>query len=189
MLHPPGGKHHRKSTRLRGYDYSQMGLYFITICTHNRECLFGSVVDGTMILNGAGKAAHQFWIEIPEHFPNAVLHEHIVMPNHVHGIIEISGAGDCVGAKNFSPLHLRSYQKPEFKSPSKTIGSVVRGYKIAVTKWFRNSLPEYDIDHKIWQRNYHDHIIRDGAGYDKISYYIVNNAANWQKDKFYPENT
>lgn len=121
--------HHRKSIRLKGYDYSQAGLYFITICCHQRNHLFGHIAVGAnhhspnhspnhhspgrspnhspnacnpparMELNDAGKIAEQCWLAIPDHFPNVQLHEYIIMPNHIHGIIEI------VGAKNISPPH------------------------------------------------------------------------------------
>ena len=84
--------HHRKSIRLKGYDYSQAGLYFITICVQDRKSLLGEIVgvenfQPQMILNDAGKIADECWLGIPEHFPNTVLYEHIVMPNHFHGII------------------------------------------------------------------------------------------------------
>ncbi len=78
--------HHRRSIRLKGYDYSQNGLYFITICTYNRECLFGEIINKIMILNDFGKMANECWLKIPAHFPDTVLHEHVVMPNHVHGL-------------------------------------------------------------------------------------------------------
>lgn len=84
--------HHRKSIRLKGYDYSQAGLYFITICCQDRAHLFGEIENGEMILNEYGKIANQCWLEIPNHFPNAILHEHIIMPNHIHGIVELVGA-------------------------------------------------------------------------------------------------
>ncbi len=195
-------KHHRRSIRLQGYDYSQEGLYFITICCQDRAHLFGEVVDGEMILNGAGLQAQKCWQDIPNHFPNAVLHEFIIMPNHIHGIIEFVGANNYSpnnespnqsrsnptspdnfnvnhremanwvnGAKGFSPL----------RSPSKTIGSVVRGFKIGVTKWMRNNT---NVVH-VWQRNYYDHIIRNELDYDRISEYIKNNPVLWKKDRFY----
>src|SRR5690606_30881644 len=94
--------HHRRSIRLKGYDYSQAGLYFITICCQNRAHLFGKIVDGEMICNDMGNIANQCWLDIPNHFPNMVLHEYVVMPNHIHGIVEIIGT-DNVGAKNVSP--------------------------------------------------------------------------------------
>ena len=117
--------HHRKSIRLKGYDYSQAGLYFITICVQNRECLFGKIVDGELVVTN-----------------------------------------------NYSPL----------RSPSKTIGSIVRGYKIGVTKWFRI---HSDIG-KIWQHNYYENIIRDEQSHHRISEYIINNPTNWKGDTFHP---
>jgi len=95
--------HHRRSIRLRDYDYSQAGAYFITICAHNRECLFGEIADGAMRLNAAGEIAMQCWQEIPLHFPHSALDEWVIMPNHLHGIVVLT---DTVGAKNFSPLVL-----------------------------------------------------------------------------------
>jgi len=80
--------HHRGSIRLGNYDYSREGLYFVTICVQDKECLFGKIENGKMILNSAGNIALTCWSEIPQHFPNAVLHEYFVMPNHVHGIIQ-----------------------------------------------------------------------------------------------------
>ena len=93
-------RHHRRSIRLKGYDYTQAGAYFVTICTHERKCLFGDIVDGNMILNDAGRFAEKCWTEIPAHFPHVALDEFVIMPNHIHGILCI---GDAVGAKDFSP--------------------------------------------------------------------------------------
>ena len=91
-------KHHRRSIRLKGYDYAQAGAYFVTICTQHRACLFGEVVNGQMQLNDAGRFVEQCWLDIPHHFPHVELEAFVVMPNHVHGIIVIT---DPVGAKNF----------------------------------------------------------------------------------------
>ena len=172
--------HHRRSIRLKGYDYSRDGLYFITICTRNRECLFGEIINRQMILNDAGKMANQCWLKIPEHFPNAILHEHVVMPNHVHGIIELANVttagrqnggidnGDIqnvVGVQNFEPLPSPIFEptpKNQFQHIiPRSIGSIVRGYKIGVTKYFRDNT---DIHH-VWQRNYHEHVIRNEQSY------------------------
>ena len=104
-------KHHRRSIRLQGYDYSQRGAYFITLCTKNREHLFGEILNGEIQLNEFGKITQQCWLEIPNHFPHVQLDKYIIMPNHIHGIIVL------VGAKNFSPLpipvsytHLRAHE-------------------------------------------------------------------------------
>jgi len=192
--------HHRRSIRLKEYDYSQEGLYFITICVQDRKCLFGEIVVGVheLILNDAGNIANECWLEIPKHFPNAILHEHIIMPNHVHGIIELKQnnigiVGDVaiVGAENFLPL---PHQCNEFqKMIPHSIGSIVKGFKIGVTKWFRNYMggvvgvenfkPQQP--QSIWQRNYYEHIIRDEQSYQRISDYIIDNPKNWKEDKFY----
>lgn len=160
----------RRSIRLKGYDYSQEGLYFITICTDEHVCYFGEIENQEMRLNDNGIFAKQCWEAIPAHFPNVVLHEYVVMPNHVHGILEI------VGANNDSPKNPPNNTPPRPKGTSKTIGSIVRGFKIGVTKLMGIS---------IWQRNYYEHIIRDWNAYINISEYIINNPKKWKDDRFY----
>ncbi|GIW45213.1 MAG: hypothetical protein KatS3mg077_2495 [Candidatus Binatia bacterium] len=103
-------RRHRRSIRLKGYDYTQPGAYFVTLCTLNRQCLFGEVVDGQMRLNEAGHVAQRCWADIPNHFPHVQLDAFIVMPNHVHGVLVI--AHHVVGAKNFSPLPFPSSPLP-----------------------------------------------------------------------------
>jgi len=141
-------KHHRRSIRLQGYDYSQPGIYFITLCTQNRECLFGEILNGEMRLNEFGKIAHQCWLEMPHHFPHVQLDEFVIMPDHIHGIIVLN---NIVGAKKFSPQPMPTPQRniTPFRSPSKTIGSIIRGFKIGVTKEFRQNTDIY----VVWQRN------------------------------------
>jgi REP element-mobilizing transposase RayT len=282
----------RQTIRLKEYDYQQPGLYFITICCYQKSRLFGQLINGKVILNDAGKIANQCWLNIPIHFPDVILHEFIIMPDHIHGIIELT-----VGAKNFSPYkripqpsspdiprsdtsspdkripqppppdipkekrliqqgkkyygNIESannndyvnrlgndgvyrdgndgvnrdgnddgvyrvgnddgvyrvgnddgvyrvgndgvyrdgndgvnrvgndgvYRAKNFsplRSPSKTIGSVVRGFKIGVTKWFRQNTQIQNV----WQRNYYEHIIRDKKSYQNITNYIINNPKN-----------
>jgi len=163
-------KHHRHSLRLRGYDYTQEGTYFVTVCLQDRVCLFGDISDEKMILNDAGLIAEKHWYDIPAHFPHIELDEFVIMPNHVHGILSITAA---VGAKNFSPLP--SQQRP---GTSKTIGSVIRGFKIGVTKWMRQHTPV----HNVWQRNYYEHIIRDDVSLNSIRQYIMENPSRWAED-------
>jgi len=188
--------HHRKSIRLKGYDYSQAGLYFITICCQDRECRFGKIENDKMILNNLGKIADECWLEIPKHFPNVILHEYIVMPNHVHGIIELVNDDNVVGVENFQPLqHHNESQRNEFqKMIPRSIGSIVKGFKIGVTKWFRinedvsegdGNFQPLQSQQKLWQRNYHEHIIRNEKSYQTISNYIVKNPERWKGDKFY----
>ncbi len=170
--------HHRKSIRLQKYDYSQSGLYFITICVKNKECLFGTISDGIMKLNDAGNIANNCWVQIPEHFPNAKLHAHVIMPNHVHGIIELVDVQN-VGVQNFEPL--RKWQNKFQKIIPRSIGSIIRGYKIGVTKWFRANTEI----HIVWQRNFYEHIIRNEQSYNNISHYIINNPQQWNDDRFF----
>ena len=93
----------RRSVRLKGYDYSKTGTYFVTICTQNKEYLFGKIADGVVRLNDAGRVVKKCWVNISDHFPNMELDEFVVMPNHVHGIIIITETNANVGAKNFAP--------------------------------------------------------------------------------------
>ena len=169
--------HNRQSLRLKGHDYGSEGLYFITICTYDRNHYFGEIKNGEIILNAAGKIAAECWKNIPNHFPHTKLYEYVIMPNHVHGIIEITenarlaGMDGDVRSKNFSTL----------QSPSKTIGSIVRGFKIGVTKWMRQNTEIKNV----WHRNYYDHIIRNDSDYYRIAEYIIKNPKKWKEDKFY----
>ena len=172
-------KHHRRSIRLQRYDYSQNGAYFVTVCTQNRECLFGNIENGQMLVNDAGKIVCQCWQDMPSHFPHVVCDVFVIMPNHIHGILFIvDTVGANVGAKNFSPL--QPGQRPS--GTSKTIGSIVRGFKIGVTKWMRqNTLVQ-----NVWQRNYFEHIIRDDGELNRIRQYILDNPAKWDMDRNNP---
>jgi REP element-mobilizing transposase RayT len=179
-------KHNRGSIRLYGYDYAQPGWYFITICTFKHHDLFGQIDNGHMILNDAGEIAKKCWLSIPDHFPNAKLDEYIIMPDHIHGIINIvddNGTGathptvQFVGAKNFSPLPNKN---KSFRSPSKTLGSMIRGFKIGVTKWIRKNTDNYHV----WQRGFYEHIIRDEDYLNRIRKYIRHNPKNWNNDRF-----
>jgi REP element-mobilizing transposase RayT len=151
--------------------------------------LFGEIIEKKVVLNEGGKIAEQCWQDIPKHFPHVTLHEYVVMPNHIHGIIEIltenENGNDTnnVGAENFLPLRANVDKRNKFqKIIPRSVGSIVRGYKIGVTKWYRQNTHL----HNIWQRNYYEHIIRNGEAYEKISQYIHDNPIKWQDDKFYP---
>lgn len=175
--------HHRRSIRLRGYDYSQAGMYFVTICTQGRLCLFGDVVDGAMKLNDAGRLAHEEWRNTEVMRENIALHEFIVMPNHVHGIIEIA-----VGARCTRPLSPRADDGQGRVQLGRvqrapTIGDVVRGYKSAVTKRVSQLHERHSL--AVWQRNYFEHIIRDEDSYLKIAEYIQTNPQRWQMDTYH----
>ena len=134
----PTPRRHPPFHPVAGINHSQAGAYFITICTHNRVCLFGEIVGGEMRLSDAGFNAQQCWNDIPAHFPHAALGEFVIMPNHIHGIVLIA---ESVGANNDSPLHPSEPSSQRPKGTSKLCGSVVRGFKIGVTKWIRQNIP------------------------------------------------
>lgn len=174
--------HHRQSIRITNHDYSQQGGYFITVCTHQRAHLFGEIIDGRMVLNDTGIIAQKCWHEIPTHFPMVFLDESVIMPNHMHGIITING----VGANNHSPNSIARNIRANNHSPlpkgingtSKTVGSIIRGFKIGVTCCYRN----HGYADPIWQRNYWERIIRDERELQSVRQYIRNNPAQWQHD-------
>jgi putative transposase len=169
-------KYHRRSIRLNGYDYSQTGAYFITVCTQGRECLFGGVVDGEIRLNEYGKIAVNSWKDIPAHFRNAKLDAFLVMPNHIHGIIMI------VGARHAVPLHQEQFGKPIPCS----ISTIIRSFKSAVTKRINELRQTSGIG--FWQRNYYEHIIRVDDELNNIREYITNNPLRWHEDEENPIN-
>lgn len=163
-----------ESIRLKNFDYSQPGAYFITIVTHHRQCLFGTIANGTMQLNESGKIAHQCWMEIPKHFPHTTLDEYIVMPNHIHGIIVLNDIAD----EKFDNMDKIVPQNSFQHIIPHSIGSIIRGFKIGVTKWFR----QYTDIYTVWQRNYYEHIIRNDDELRRIRHYIVNNPLHWELD-------
>lgn len=178
-------KHHRRSIRLKGYDYSRAGLYFITICCQDRACLFGGIIKEKMILNDAGKMIEKWYCELENKFTDIKCREMVIMPNHFHCIVENVGADLRV-----CPHDL--YKSGEQNVLGEHIGSPLR----RVVQWFKTmSTNEYirnvknldwtPFNGKIWQRNYYEHIIRNDQSFHRISEYIINNPVKWTEDKFY----
>jgi REP element-mobilizing transposase RayT len=157
----------RKTIRLKGYDYSQNGCYFITICTRDREYLFGDVAHNAILLNEYGTVAESQIQQISSHYVDIEIPCYTVMPNHVHFIVVfMSHNTEQAGAASGAPTI----------GKRKTIGNVVRGYKSGVSR-ITGISP--------WQRNYHDHIIRNEESYQRITAYIENNPLFWTDDCFY----
>ena len=167
----------RHSIRFAGYDYSQNGSYFVTICTQNRENLFGKIKNGGMILNENGKIVESVWESLPEHYA-VVLDCFQIMPNHIHMMIQIVGAG--------------------FPRPMSTLGQIIAYFKYQSAKQIRISqtgakiplagaetapLHEFVYIPKIFQRNYYERIIRDEPEYTKICFYITHNPEMWDRDR------
>lgn len=198
--------HHRKSIRLKGYDYSQAGLYFLTICVQNRLCLFGDVVNGKMILNDAGRMVEREWLDLPRRFSFIKLQEFVVMPNHFHSIVEILGAtlvvapdepvapiNPVVSNKSVPPnepvIPNDESVQPQGIAPTinpKTVGDMVGAFKSIVTVEYIRGVKQNNwqpFHGKLWQRNYWEHIIRDERSHLRISEYILNNPKKWDNDK------
>ena len=172
-------ENHRRSIRLKGYDYTRAGAYFVTICTKDRACLFGDVADGVMRLNQMGHIVRQCWLAIPDHFPHVLLDEFVVMPNHVHGILVIMPTHD-VGATHASPLQNDDTPtRPRGPQP-RSVASIVGSFKSAAAK--RINEHRGTPGAPIWQRNYYEHIIRDDESLNLIRNYIADNPLRWQID-------
>ena len=180
-------RHQRRSIRLKDYDYRQNGAYFVTICTHQRLCLFGEVRDSEMILNSYGEIVSQQWEQTGALRDYVVLDTFVVMPNHVHGIIWIVDNNDTnVDVNRRGLMHQTPPTTPqrEFSKPiAKSLSSIVGAFKAAVTRHI-NRLPESP-DHPIWQRNFYEHIIRNEPDLNRIRDYIQNNPVQWEADSLY----
>lgn len=164
--------HSRQSIRIPGFDYSQAGQYFITICTKDRQNFLGNIRNGKMYLSKIGNIVNKCWLQITKHYPNTELDEYIIMPNHLHGIIEIP-----VGVENFQPLQFNKINHFQKIIP-RSIGCIIRGFKIGVTKLCKANNP----NNQIWQRNYYEHIISDDDSLENIHYYIRENVREWKND-------
>ena len=164
----------RRSIRLKGYDYAQAGLYFITICVQDRLFLFGEVHDGVMHLNDAGRMVEQWYAELENKYPDKRCHEMVVMPNHFHCIIE-----------NISVVRATPCGRPRTGA---TIPDAVDWFKTMTTNAYIRGVRDNGwkrFNRKLWQRNYYENIIRTPDAYENISNYIVNNPEKWKDDMFH----
>lgn len=174
-------RRHRRSIRLKEYDYARPGAYFVTICTRDKKCLFGKIAGEKMILNDAGITIEKWLHELPSKFNGITLGEYIIMPNHVHCVIENTGsvgADLCVCPHNThagehagSPLH-----------------KIVQWFKTMTTNEYIRNVKTNEwqsFNDKLWQRNYYEHVIRSENELSRIREYIANNTANWTTDELY----
>jgi len=174
---------------LSEYDYSLSNWYYITICTHERRNLFGNIKNGKMILNKLGNVVEEEWMRTKELRKNADLDYYVIMPNHLHGIIIIeqsieNGRGELNSpTRNESGRIQYAPTKNNFKSPSHSLGAIVRGFKSSVTKKLRELSGNSDL--KIWQRNYYEHIIRNEIDLQNIRKYITLNPLKWEIDEYF----
>lgn len=207
--------HHRHSIRLKGYDYSQEGSYFVTICTQNRECLFGNVVNGKVRMNDPGEMIVRTWEDLPQKYSGVEIDQFIVMPNHIHAIIVLPvesvsvGAGPCacpssvvtfhgphaINAERWQPHTKKGHRHsreghPQGGAPTRiSLSDIVHRFKSFTTAQYRTNVRQHKwppFNSKLWQRNYYEHIIRNEDELNRIRKYIVNNPAQWAEDKENP---
>jgi len=200
-------KYNRHSIRLKEYDYSQSGAYFVTICTNNRECLLGRIIDNIIELNKAGKIIYTVWSELPHYYCGIDIDEFIIMPNHIHGIILIVGAGPCACPNNMyeqrkqhgntyykggQPSNIYRKGQPQGVAPTYSLPDIVHRFKSLTTTLYRegvlnNTFPPFD--GRLWQRNYYEHIIKNDKELNIIRQYIVTNPLQWTMDRENPESS
>ena len=176
--------HHRHSIRLKGYDYSQAWAYFVTICTHNKACVFGDVVDGEMRLNEYGAIVKDEWLRTDTLRENVVIDEYIIMPNHIHGIVIIMGDGrGTLQRASTGPIRATHRVAPTARGLiSNSIGAIIGQFKSIVTKDVRKMGFRYFK----WQRNYYEHVIRNEDKLNRTREYVLNNPLQWQFDRENP---
>lgn len=179
-------KHQRRSIRLQDYDYDDVGAYFITICTFQRRCLFGKIIEREMELSTFGKIALDEWQKTEVVRQNITIDEFIIMPNHIHGIIIIQNrpppttTNDPVGASGSLAQPTRTRANAKLTAPpSGSLGAIIAQYKSIVTKRIQKL---YGEKMQIWQRNYYERIIRDEEGLNRARQYIINNPMKWADD-------
>lgn len=204
-------KHHRRSTRIQGYDYTRPGGYFVTIVTQGRACLFGEVVGGEVVLNEAGKMVSAAWAALPERFPHVELGIFVVMPNHFHGILLFHD--NPVGATLVVAPDLTTIPDPPTLPPNEgkdvgrdlplgaamksgaamkaapTLGRVVGAFKSITTHEYIGGVHRsgwMPFDQRLWQRNYYEHILRNAEDANRVHRYIHSNPAAWTEDRENP---
>jgi REP element-mobilizing transposase RayT len=187
-------RHHRRSIRLKGYDYRQAGAYFVTICTQDRAFLFGQVVHDEMQLNDAGKMVYDAWNDLPAFYPGVQTDAFIVMPNHIHGIIILVGADPRVcpnaGPRACPDSGPRACPgQPQGGAPTLGLPDVVHRFKTMTTKRYADGVRRLGWEPfrgRLWQRNYYEHIIRNEKSLNHIREYILTNPMRWELDRKNP---
>ena len=163
-------KGNRRSIRLQAYDYSEAGMYYITICTKDKAFLFGNIQEGNMITSNRGKIVEATLLNISKRFPQVLLDEYIIMPNHIHFIIQIVGAIPC--------------GRPP------TLGKIIGAFKSESVYNYLQYIKKYSLKESclLWQRNYYEHVIRNDEDLERIREYIQMNPLQWKQDSENPEN-
>lgn len=180
--------HQRRSIRLHDYNYAATGAYFVTICVHKRESLFGVMASGGVVLNEAGRMVAEVWQALPERFPRVILDECVIMPDHFHGVLFLQeGRGDSCdrpmgqGDRNIEGDHK---DRPCGTAPN-SLGRIIQVFKSITTHAYirgvdQNHWPPFP--GRLWQRNYYERIIRDDGELRQLREYVAGNPARWGQD-------
>jgi putative transposase len=172
----------RRSIRLRNFDYSQAGVYFVTICAFRKRCIFGRIENGRVRLSPIGDIVRACWVDVPNHFPGIKIEAFVVMPNHMHGILAIEER-----ARRAVPLREAARLEAFSKPVPGSVPTIVRSYKSAVSRLVRDTAGSRAL--QVWQSNYFERVLRDGDEFSNASRYILENPAMWHLDKENPGKT
>ena len=173
MHHAP----HRRSIRLKGFDYRWPGAYFVTICTFHKRCVFGAILESGVRLSPEGKVAQQAWVDIPKHFPHAEAGPFVIMPNHVHGIIILNALP--AGRRGTACRAPTSFGRPVAGS----LSTIVRSYKSAVTRTVHLRRPFSTPP--LWQRGFYERVVRGEEDLRRIAEYLEENPRRWAEDEYF----
>lgn len=183
--------HHRRSIRLKGYDYAQAGAYFVTINLEHRLCLFGEIKNGAMNLNPAGKMVLRVWEEIPQKYPGVDIDAFVVMPNHIHGIIVLGDLLNQLDDNHVGVGLVPTLAKGRATTRvAPTLGDVIGGFKSITTNQYIKGVKTQGwpaFNERLWQRNYHERILRDEDELNVRRNYIIHNPLNWNTDEENPD--
>jgi len=179
--------HHRRSIRLKGYNYTSSGAYFVTMCTRDQACTLGDIVRGAVVLSNIGRIVAQSWMWLGDHHPYVDLDAWVIMPNHIHGIVVILDddivSRDRRGGCRGDPCRGGSRTAPT-AAKRKPLGRLIGAFKTVSTK--RINEIRCTPGDRFWQRNYWEHIIRDESSLAQIRQYVINNPARWVDDRLHP---
>jgi len=184
---PKSSIYHHHSIRLKNYDYSQSGAYFVTICTHNREFLFCEIVNCKIVLNEKGKMVEKWWYELNNKFTNIETDLYVVMPNHFHGILVINNPPVEADIRVCTD-NITDQSKGEHTGSA--LHKIVQWFKTMTTNDYIKNVKTKNwapFDKKLWQRNYYEHIIRNEIELNRVREYIMNNPLKWELDFENPE--
>ena len=191
--------HNRRTIRLKGYDYTQVGAYYVTVCVNDRKCVFGDVKNKEMVVNEYGEMVDKWWRELTRKYDMVEIDEYKIMPNHLHGIIVIVGADLCVrpdDVGNVYKNHIDDHNTDNINikgqtrrsAPTPTVGTIIQWFKTMSSNEYIRNIKNHNwppFDTRLWQRNFYEHIIRNEKDLNRIREYIVTNPAGWEEDEYY----